>query len=622
MAEGILSIDDLAKPSPPLSDMTNQPIVMSAMSGSSLTPPRPTPIPSPQPASTEAKIVAIIAAARGNMGPLFELTEQKRKTKVYQQAADLQSKAYDLINQGKVNEGAQLFEEGITALGGRAPEIGQFLNPVMSRISQMQLWDTQKKSMQEQLDVRAEQLELTGQEQQAKYVRLLSKGLKSFKYPLSPDQIKEYTQSILNPELRFDNGQVMRMGPLGTTTEQIPMTFQESSIGGDVAKNVLMSDPELQKVFGNNLSIPNIVNIMRSNDPQAVPLQQLVNQRIQTAQAQELKLKEAGNVPLNPDFVAALLRGGASPKDIANRNIGPGTAQAGIEYTAQKAGDVLAEQERVRQRQDVYRTSGGESTVIVRDRGSDNFGQERRGISYDDAARDPNLAIVQNKDLRETIRPLMRAQRDLEYVDMLFDQVGDPDTWMERISTGLANRLSGALGVAISPEMTGRKVAEVIVNRAIRSLDATPNIDKEDMASLRAFVTGGFADVNQAKQAVGVIKNLIDRDLSPYIDQGKAAPPPLQKSVRAIARPPSSNMAAGAETQQQVQQGNIPEGMTATPFGIEDKDKALKPFDITKLPPGYVMGPDGWARHMGSLPKGSKKLNSGVVLQPKKKKKE
>lgn len=442
----------------------------------------------PENNSAMPTILAVLAAAvNRNFGPLMQLSEQKRKTQVYGQAAELLKKTYAKINTGQVDEAIEEFQAGITSMGGRAPEIGQFLQPEMARMSAVQQASHERTGFVKYLKNYSELIKDKEPERSDRLKRVAN-FVGSVPAYMTNKTIFDTLEKELNPQRHVVDNRSVSLSPSGTEVTAIPEVMTDRSMGGGFTVDKLLSDPELRSSFaavGIPLTQPSIINILNDKSEGTVGLRVAIAEKMSQYRGLNADLEMSKLIPKRPETAEMLTLAGTPMQDIALWNVGNRIGGA-IDRVIAKTGEVVSEQERAKLEVDNIK----------------NYGQ-----------------------------PLTLALKGLDYIEDLFFALGNPDTWDQRLETGIARILSNRFGVSLGEDITQSKAYELIINRAIESIENTVKLPEGTAGQLKKLITGPFAGYTDAKLLHKILRGRIEEQLILY-----TSPDELERELKEIKR--------------------------------------------------------------------------------------
>ena len=480
-------------------------------------------------------IIAIAAAAKGNFGPLFQISEQTRKTQLYGEVMPYITKARSLANAGKTTEAHKLLTELMGGVGERAPELSQFIQGTLGKLDQ-----------KEQLYIRLKQIVDLADDQLPEDDPRRSdlkfwKNVVSYKTGLSDELIKRAETSLLDRDVKVERGMsTVTGGTAGrSVVNSLPVVPVPSDVPVDVMGQVLKQFPGATPADIHNA-------VSGQPTPYTIPSGQykgmvidlsqqgnvgLLKQKLSEEAGVASNINQSSNVNFTPALTEQLVGAGVDPRLVAQRK-GltepiPGSNDTRSAFEVAQAGEaaqrgaVTEQNVRARQRSDVTELlKAGQVAVNINSGDFDNFMQQPdKPMTVADAEKDKNIRIMDTKRYDEA-RSLWQGYKGLQLVNKVFDVLDDPNSIKDRISTGLTSLVSSYLGY--TPEsLSGTYVGRAIIERAISNLERSGRFSSTYMANLKTSLIGHFAGEKVGKQSAREAAAIIKDDLGTYIGRGR-----------------------------------------------------------------------------------------------------
>jgi hypothetical protein len=474
----------------------------------------------PESSNALPTILAVLAAARGNIGPLFQIQEQKRKTEIFKVVGPLLNRFDELVDRGNEKDATKLLNETFARFGSRAPEISQFINPRLQHLQTL-------RKEREELNTYVKAAEIQVKAQGAKAPQALKDFLAMIKSVDSPSAMRA-VEALAPKFMNFEGQLVPGGGGVAVSNPNImhadvlplPTVFNREDLPAFTAQT-------LQQDYG--LNPPDVVNVMRDrpvmqNGQNITPvIREGLGRRIAQLAATEQNIDLRKLAPTSNEYNEAAqqvlkAQGSKNPQlDLVTGNYSAGTGQQirnSIESFLQQRATAP-----IRAQLDTnllaFQQAG--MSVINRNPHSPSFGRTTL-MTPSQVVANKDYMGVRNPVLDEHITPAINAVDGLNYIDDMFAAVGDPNSTMDRLSVGLARTIQEYVGHEIDPNITLAKVAEMIANRAIEVVEETKALNVREVGQLKRYVTGAFANPATAKAAKENLRGRIFERLSTYMD--------------------------------------------------------------------------------------------------------
>ena len=458
-------------------------------------------------------ILASIAAAKGNVGPLMQIQDQKRRTELNKAIFPDMVKVRSLIAQGKYDDAQGLVEQLGTAASARSPELIPFFQEMSKRIGD------KFQDRQSQLGLEAAYT-LANDEYKAKYgedkpeAAYMAKLMKF----LNKNNIvldKEARSNLMTRaqmHTQVSDGQVIQSGEMSgmVNTRPLPQLVDEKEVN-------TIPGQQLAAAHGLNVaSLRNLLNGVAVQDaqgntitpdsPQGMQIRGQYSHSLMT-QAQYEIAKQSG---LPPEIVAHLGALGVSPEDIAKRNIPTNTMKQALANDAAQKGQIayMTSTGAVMAgiQHDPTKIRQGGMNFVNMDNKSPDFLQEKF-MTIDEARKaGDTYKPVRDAVLDKVIRPAQETIQKLDYAGNLLKQIGDINSTGAQLEAGLNKKLSDISGMRIGPKTLMKTVAETIINSAIEAVNNTEAVKRGEVGALKAYATGAFSNTDDMMKAISYVQ--------------------------------------------------------------------------------------------------------------------
>lgn len=503
----------------------------------------------PENQSPWPKVIAIAAAFEGNFNPLFELSEQKRKTQVYNSASKLLHETYNQMNQGNTEEAIQKFQEGITQLGGRAHEIGQFMAPEIARMSKIQQDLVTKNNLTKYMKAQAN---LVTNENTSKQLKNVAALLDSIKQPLDTATMKELVSGYLKPEVRYTDERIIRSFPYEDTITEIPTAFTRKDLPEFVAQS-------LQSEFG--MTPPEVIDVMKdipklnSQGENITPLlKEALRYKMQGLSAQVRDIELQKNIPKPAEF-NQVLQGVMVNKYGENDALLRMTTGKVSAKEYQEAQDRVADLWYRRNAAQIYATNELDpfaprrAGLRVRDKDSNSpsFGQEVF-VPYNTVKENQDRFGMTGQESDQPIYEGLKAVGALRQIDEVFKAYSEEGL----VNSAMARAVAERFGISLTPQTTASTLAEAIANDAIEKVLNSTGASRKEIGDVKKFVTGKFADPSTAKASRAVLEGRLRQQLGVHMNneitiEGKEVEKRIKEAPPApqVNQPPLPEGASG-----------------------------------------------------------------------------
>jgi hypothetical protein len=510
------------------------------------------PLPEPQESSSMLPtVLAVLAAARGNIGPLFELQEQKRKTAIYKSIGPQLARFNELADSGKLDEAANLMGQVFSQYGARAPELGQFIQPRLQALESLrqQMGDIKALSRLQELTIQSREAKGLPVPDTAKInLKALKEAANSPKMArMIAEQVK-----LSRPEQWMSPGGTAVVQSYPTTGEvvstPIPQHFGDKDITPFVARE-LANDPQLRAANGGKpLLRPDVINILNTGKPEE---RELISNRVAAAQLAEQQFDFGKAVHYDPSFTAgallALQKTGLNAADavkaFTSGNMPANVIAEGInnahmlklsEAMGQGRGATLALQM-------VPPVLWGKDMTMYDPRTR----SENTQLSFDQGVSQ-GMAVFDRATLNK-VKELDSYSLRLMTLGKYLEKLPKQNDTLDRAATGLAKTLNRVLNV--DADLSAQEAVETFVGQVIEKYENVTGAKSSAMANVKSKVAGGKVTVESAVKVVNEVLNHMEQQHDTYV---------RQNSVTEVPKP---QLTVPQESKQSTTQGKpLPEG--------------------------------------------------------------
>ena len=475
-------------------------------------------------------IIAIAAAAQGNLQPLFQLQEQKRKTQVFRQLQPVLGRASQFVEEGQYQEALDYLSQAYSQFGARAPEIGQFISQMQQRIANRQ-------SNMHKLDtfVKAEKVirKSAGESYpswKSDLIDLIEVGLKGGKpadmavVQSMMDRYRPHPQNITGAYRVFDPAtrQVTTTPNVEVVQAQDFDTSEGRRLVGELSEAGYAFDPS---------SLANVFRGISTTDLNDNDLGELgiewVRQRFAELQGETGLIEVSKNVPYDPITGGHLVNAVAQQRGISQQEALPIVAS----HTYSDEEDKLASRIALRDRTEVARAEtmatadvnpnykvGLGTTMFDKNNGAVVWNP---GYTTNMGANNPNIGFLPTQTFEQDVKPLYIVRNQMSrlaqrYVNLLPDTVGLTG-WL---SEGLLSTVTGIL--PFDEVMAERRAIAAQLDSMMEQIPNPTNQQKSIMEALKKQVTnnrstkeGAVPTLNEFLRSIQYTIDLRTRQGSP-----------------------------------------------------------------------------------------------------------
>lgn len=478
------------------------------------------------------KLVGILAAAKGNFDPMFEIMNMERKTQLYQRMAQVSPQVNRMILQGEHQQAIDLWNAHITQLSAVAPEIGKMMQPMTDKVysaqKTAQTVDALTAVIKHNIETDKFAADPTKLRDAKSFLATLHKlrnvpDEKTLATMLQMTAVKSYHPDPASRSIiaTTQSGQVEQI--------PIPSRFTIDMLKGwtgDTLSNATgFTIPEIANIVNGEAVVREGINVTPSRQAamtQAVTILQgveaqrdMVKQvpvRPEENEAGLLALKRQG-VPDNLANLIMAIRGTPSPQAqgiVTGQMQGQGAVSGDYRETAR---DIrLDEQKRQAQialtaHLDVPIASTpnlSHIAIVNTDKSSGLWTTENRQMSFNEAKVSKEWTNMDRKIWTEKVVPLRDMLSDLKVLPDLFEEAGSPEGFIERLASGLQRVSTAAIGTS-DPRKAKLEAYALLYDRALETLAGTASIPSTQMKTMKAVTMKGFASESSAIAATKVL---------------------------------------------------------------------------------------------------------------------
>lgn len=442
-------------------------------------------------------MIAIAAAANGNFGPLSQLLEQKRKTQLFQTLQQPLKDRSAALQEGDTKLASEIEAKIIGSIGGRSPEMLNMMSQLQAQTTGIQRDAVYAKNWVKFLDP-AMKAAGPSMPQTTKDMYGVLKGAIGGSQHVS----REFLQDFMNrnaQHLQNITGAYRSMSPLtgqATTTPNVELV-QASQLNDSVVLGAL----------GDAGITPNQAMNVANNprDPKSQQVQSLIAQANSTRRNFELAKV---NVP--EGFLREeLLRMGKTQEQVGfgdyDRNDIATAMQGVIDRNAQQvAANVGASLPETQQLLAINKATG----------------QRVPGMTINQAIQSDQATLL-NKDQVAEATLLYKARDQFRLLLPIITASPDVDNVGDRVGnyfTALANRFT-----FISPEMTERKIAQVVIADTIEQYTNATRESGVRFKEVREAVESPKATKQSIIESMRVMSGMLQADLNRIMLLGDAS---------------------------------------------------------------------------------------------------
>lgn len=479
------------------------------------------------------KLVGILAAANGNFGPMFEIMNMERKTKLYQGLSAITPQVNRMILSGRHEEAINLWNAHITRTSSVAPEIGQLMQPMTDRVynsmKTAQTVDALIAVGKHNIDTGVYATDPGSLQNAASTVSVLKKlrnvpDEKVLQQVLQTSVLKSYHP---DPASRS----IISTTPMGNV-QQIPIRSRftpdmiKGWVGDTLSGSTGFTVPEIANIANGEAVIRGSENVTPSRQAamvQAITILQgvdaqreLVKQtpvRPEANEADRLALKRQG---LPDDLINLIMatRMGNIPPQVQGLVTGQTQgATPPVEYA--EAGRKVRLDEQSQQAQtaltaqlDVPIAAApnlANIAIVNKEKGGDLWTTESREMSYNQAKTSGGKwGPIDREIYTKKVIPLRDILSDLKVLPDLFTEAGNPEGFLERLASGALRSVTFAIGTS-DPRQARLEAYALLYDRALEALAGTASIPSTQMKTMKAVTVKGFGSETAAIAATKVL---------------------------------------------------------------------------------------------------------------------
>lgn len=494
-------------------------------------------VPKPLPKiPTLMKIMSTVAAVKGNPGPMMQLMQQERSMEAFNAIIPHVSKANSLVAQGKHAEAIKVME-GLAPQIGIAPEIAQYIQPLMEKI-----YESQKTTQYADAIIASLELDIAEHPEDEKRISTNKAMMKKAKVGRNlptqkhfEDYMKHHASSF---HLDTNSKSLLETTSSGIVRQhRIPQTFDgkifDTPAGQKFTSDFGMPAHELTNII-------NGVPVIKGGQDVTPAMQPIVNQAIAKLPGFESQRTLAKDTTWTPEYNQALYQ------ELMARNIAPEIANtiiaskgAGVDpgvlsniHTA-----TVARMQGQRIEMAIAPLEAGSQVplekspdqkgfiAIDQDDESGTWGRRVSGVSVNDIIGSKGkLGRISETVYNENIVPSLKAIDALDMVPAMMRSAERPEGDVDRLTTGLARKYARWAGTA-DPKAAKLEAVSVILSRQIENILDTKAVKTEDAAILKRIISGPFNSEASALAAVAEVKNVLKRNAKQHMDSNVQIPP-------------------------------------------------------------------------------------------------
>lgn len=566
------------------------------------------------------KLLAGIAAARGNFGPAFEIKQMERKGPAYTEYLEGRRQFNHLMSRGEDKKAEEVLRESSVRALSIAPELKELVNADTERLYKRQETKAQVQGLIAFAKLRQKR---DGVDNQG-FIDILEasdpfahtpEGLKVFLESAGYDFAPNPSQNQMIRKNKYD---------ASVTAIQLPYSFSEQNLKGPVGDFLVSATGYPAHEISNAI---NDQAVMRGGVNVGPALKQAMLPLITMGRGIESQLELVKAAPYTPEQTQALRQTykaqgmddaeanfmvatrGAVPASFLKMVRGVGqslTAGGGVSDDERARELVVAERRRIAE--DAIKVKGNvpmalvpelQHLVVVHKGGVRQWTAERGSITYNQASADTDKYGVMDGKLFETkVQPMTIAMQDLKAVKEMFAYAGHPQDIAGRFSSGAQQLITRYMGSSDARDAK-LQVARVLATRAIEQVNGTANIPDAEIGRLRSILTGVLADEKGGVAGTQMlIDNLTDK-INVYIgDNSQSVTRDISKPTPSTPTPTVAtlNKAAGVTGESKSPQAsnkamlNANEAIANTIEGMDDINTPLEQSKNYQANSGQVTG--------------------------------
>lgn len=458
-------------------------------------------------------VLAIVSLLNGNAGPLLQLQEQKRKTNLAGQLVPVMQDVDMKLIQGDTKGAMKTLSEVASVSGARMPELLPFVQAKQQQV-------TGRMAAQANLAAFAGFAELNMDKDNPFYPKVqFMKKLASSNAPVTMDIANKLIDS-LKPHIQNINGTNLFQDTLGGGMRVTPLP---SVMDDDVLKgftgNLLASwlpgvsqDVVMNTLRGLNTQLPNGQTYKPTTDDRNNLVALLSKARGYAAQ---MAIGEKVNLP--PEVNAGLIQGGATPWQVLTKDVTPEGISKAINYSYEKTKEVELAKIGAQLGSDPtkYAASGlGHINLNVL---SPDLGTVKTGITDQELKSLGPDWVTLRSDQIDKVSKVIKGYKNLSLVGDMFKAFGSEGSLKDRIGSGLMQTLSSVFGISLSENVSKGQALRSVLEKAINEAGETESIDSREVARLKEYTTGKFANDKYAVEGIEEFKKALGNGLKTYM---------------------------------------------------------------------------------------------------------
>lgn len=448
-----------------------------------------------------ATVIAIAAAGEGNYGPLFQLTEQRRKTKIANEIAPVLAQTSNLTNQGKWEEAVKYLSEQSGLLGPRAPEMIPIINTRLQQIQKKQNDWQQLKEITTVYENRLKGVEATGGKihpAQKINLKVLKDAVKS-RSAIGETAVREMISSG-KLDIRQITGGTVLVDPMSGLTQfepteqfEMPANFNEY-VSGNIGQTPTAIANFLNWKPGTGMPAEAAsLKLDIGNVPPTPENQAMMRRQVEIYRKQWADFTIAKQVPLDAEISAANLAQGVPPEDIAFRRFGsPGDSKEKSENKMLNALDFIHKRRVVQEKAPIDARLDYPPQMQPTPMNAMNIhtGQYNRTMSTREALNSPDYVVLTEKDSAKASGMFDIANR-LRLSAPLLNALPNIDDISARIAFLAQHNLDKVF--PINEDMTNIKMMQTLIKDASEYLMNPMGIPASRFQDMTKGVTSDVA---------------------------------------------------------------------------------------------------------------------------------
>lgn len=466
----------------------------------------------------KAKTLAILAAVfTKNFGPLLQLEEQKRKTRVANALMPEVVAINKLTAEGKWEEALNRATEVGTAAGARVPELAPFYQDIAKRISDKQkVWENLKGVYElaknritdpndpRMPDIKAMKIAIDRRDS-------LSEGVVQKMF--EQQQLK--TQRLEN--VISKTSETTGLSTFETTPSAYKSDQFETYVGHTLAQAHGLNPVELADVM-NNQPVKGV------DKDKAAKIREDYN----SIQYVNANLKLADKIPIDPTQILYLQRQGLSNEQIAQRLIGRDAASATIDDLIGRAKELQEAGYLAQINKNPYMPAAHGYMPVHAKADDPNHLRPAPLMTHQQVADSNGKFGLLPKEAVQQNTQALNALMGLSYIPMMFQERADPNSPFPSLSGPVAKLISDYTNIPINSHITISQVARAIVNSSMEELENTKLLPAKEVGRLKAMIESTFQTEKDALKATAIIKDRIYERINNHL--GTQVEPATEKN--------------------------------------------------------------------------------------------